>query len=97
MDEDKLPENLDPNEITIEEINLGNQTDELESYTRLLRMLRTYLDLLGLELIAESISPGAETGDYLLKLRISVNPEALMTPEQKEFESKFKEIVENYR
>ena len=91
-----MQENSNPNEITIEEIHHGEETDELEQLTKLKRMINSYLEFLDLELDDLGIHPyGEDDGDYLLKLKVKVKPEALMTPEQKEIETKFQEITKD--
>lgn len=97
MEDDKWLESLDQKEIIIEEITPGNQNDELESLTKIKRMIKSYLEFLDLDLDDLGIHPyGEDDGDYLLKLKIKVRPEALMTPEQKEVETKFQNLIKDF-
>jgi hypothetical protein len=96
MDEDKYQESSDPNEITIEEITHGEVIDRLPKLTELKRMLEAYLEFAGVSLEDFAVVPADTPGDYLLRMRVIVDPESLMTPEQREIEQKFKQIAETH-
>lgn len=98
MEEDKFQEDLSLSEITIEEIVPGERKDRVPALTKLERMLRAYLEFLEVDLEEIALIPVGDDGEnnHLVRLKLLVKPEALMDPEQKQIEAKFKEIVKGF-